>query len=61
MFAGSGAREAALFGDSNEVTKLMNLHWKNLVAVTVRPSTQLVQKWSVMVTGAVAVQKKALL
>jgi hypothetical protein len=26
MFAGSGAREAALLRDSNEVTELMNLH-----------------------------------
>ena len=28
MFASSGAREAALFSYSNEVTELMNLHWK---------------------------------
>jgi hypothetical protein len=46
MFAGSGAREAAFFSDSNEITELMNLHWKSLLAVTVRPSTQLVQKRS---------------
>ena len=36
-FTSSRARKAAFFSDSNEVTELMNLHWKNLVVATVRP------------------------